>query len=76
VTEVGGVESLVRDRIDEFEVFDSVVLLIAVSVVDLEAFWDRASLSFPDEIVDESLSLAGGIPSSVISLGGRVSEAA
>jgi hypothetical protein len=71
-----GVESLVRDRIDEFEVFDSVVLLVAVSVVDLEAFWDCTLLSFPDEIVDESLSLTGGVPGSVVALGGRVAEAA
>jgi hypothetical protein len=68
------VESLVGERVNESEVLDSVVLLVSVDVVDVESLGDWSVLLLPDPIVDvsESPSELG----TVVSLGGRIAEAA
>jgi hypothetical protein len=58
---------------DEREVPDSVVELVLVSVVELEAVGDGSVLALPNNVVDESLSAIEGGP--VVSLGSDVSDA-
>jgi hypothetical protein len=53
---------------DEFEVFESVVELVSVPVVDLESGGDRAVLCLPDDDVLHSESLLDGIPDSSVAL--------
>lgn len=62
---VGTVESLVSEVVNEFEIGDFVVLLVAVSVVDLVPFGDWAIDSLPDPDVNElesSVEMGSVIP--------------
>jgi hypothetical protein len=53
-----GVESLVGNGIDGDEVLDSVVLLVAVDVVDLVSWWDGSEVLLPNNVMGEPLPSA------------------
>jgi hypothetical protein len=70
------VDSLVGDCIEQLQVPDSVVLLVEVDMVDLEAIGDRSVMALPfDDVVHDSpssFSIPNGV--SVVSLRGGISE--
>jgi hypothetical protein len=52
--------TVMRQRIDKFEILDAVILLIAVPMMDVMAVGDRAVMLFPDNPM-YSLSIAGDV---------------
>jgi hypothetical protein len=41
-------QSIVIAATEQFEVLDSIIVDIAVKVMNVEPVWDRAALGFPD----------------------------
>jgi hypothetical protein len=62
-------EALVSERINQFKVFDTVVELIVVAVMDLHAFRNGAVVSFPNKNVLHAVASFWGIPHAAITLG-------
>ena len=49
------VDSLVSCKVNEFKVFESVVLLVSVGVMDAESFGDWSVGLLPDPVVGEDI---------------------
>jgi hypothetical protein len=68
--EAPAVESLVFERTNQDKVFDSVVELVAVSMMNLEPGWDWPGVPFPNKNVLHAVASLHGAPDTSITLGG------